>query len=39
MAAVDKYATEKRSTCDREARAKKLSYLKRRTYVRNCVKR
>ena len=39
MAAVDKYATEKRSNCEREARAKKLSYMKRRTFVRNCVKR
>jgi len=39
MAAVDKYSTEKRSNCEREARAKKLSYLKRRTFVRNCVKR
>ena len=39
MSAVDKYATEKRANCEREARAKKLSYLKRRTFVRNCVKR
>ena len=39
MAAIDKDKAEKRAACQREARAQKLSYLKRRQYVRNCTRR
>jgi len=39
IAAADRDATEKRAACQREARAQKLSYLKRRQFVRGCVKR
>ena len=39
MAAVDKDKAEKRAACQSEARAQKLSYLKRRQYVRNCTRR
>jgi hypothetical protein len=38
MATMDRATTLNRTTCDREARAKKLSYLKRRRFVRDCVK-
>jgi hypothetical protein len=37
MATMDRAAIQNRSACDREARAKKLSYLKRRRFVRDCV--
>jgi len=30
---------EKRATCQREARAKGLSFMQRRSYVKTCVKR
>ena len=30
---------EKRAACQREARAKKLGFLKRRSFVKDCVKR
>jgi hypothetical protein len=39
MAAIDKDKAEKRAACQREARAQKLSYLKRRQFVRNCSRR
>jgi hypothetical protein len=39
IAAADKAAVEKRAACQREARAQKLSYLKRRQFVRGCVRR
>lgn len=39
MAAIDKDKAEKRAACQREAREQKLSYLKRRQYVRNCTRR
>jgi hypothetical protein len=39
MAAIDKDKAEKRAACQREARAQKLSYLKRRQFVRNCNRR
>jgi hypothetical protein len=39
MAAADRIATEKRDACLHEARAQKLSFFKRRAYVRECVKR
>ena len=39
MAAIDKDKAEKRAACQREARAQKLSYLKRRQFVRNCTRR
>jgi hypothetical protein len=38
IAAADRIAMEKRATCQREARAKKLSYLQRRRFVRECVR-
>jgi hypothetical protein len=39
IAAIDKDKADKRAACQREARAQKLSYLKRRQYVRNCTRR
>jgi len=39
MAAIDKDKAEKRAACQHEAREQKLSYLKRRQYVRNCTRR
>lgn len=39
IAAADRIAMEKRATCQREARAKKLSYMQRRRFVRDCIKR
>lgn len=39
IAAADRIALEKRATCQREARAKKLSYLQRRRFVKDCVRR
>jgi hypothetical protein len=39
MAAADRIATEKRDKCLHEAREQKLSFFKRRAYVRECVKR
>ena len=39
MAAIDKDKAEKRAACQREARAQKLRYLKRRQFVRNCTRR
>jgi hypothetical protein len=39
MAAIDKDKAEKRAACQREARAQKLSYFKRRQFVRNCARR
>jgi hypothetical protein len=39
IAAIDKDKAEKRAACQREARAQKLSYLKRRQFVRGCVRR
>ncbi len=39
IAAADKIAMEKRHNCEVEARAQKLSFFKRRQYIRGCVKR
>ncbi|MFZ0109924.1 MAG: hypothetical protein WA445_07890 [Pseudolabrys sp.] len=39
IAAADRIAMEKRAVCQREAQAKKLSFMQRRTYVKSCVKR
>ena len=39
IAAADRGAAEKRHNCLIEARAQKLSFFKRRQYVRGCVKR
>lgn len=39
IAAADKVAMEKRANCEREARANKLSYLKRRQFVKGCIRR
>ena len=38
IAAADQIAMEKRATCQREARAKKLNYLQRRRFVKECVR-
>lgn len=37
--AADKVATEKRANCEKEARANKLSYLKRRQFIKGCIRR
>ena len=39
IATADKVAMEKRANCEREARASKLSYLKRRRFVQGCIRR
>jgi hypothetical protein len=39
IAAADRIAMEKRATCQREARAKKLAFLQRRSFVKDCIKR
>jgi hypothetical protein len=39
IAAADRVAAEKRASCEREARAQKLNYLKRRNFVRGCLRR
>jgi hypothetical protein len=39
IAAADRDAAEKRAACQREARAQKLNYVKRRQFVRGCVRR
>jgi hypothetical protein len=39
IAAADRIAMEKRATCQREARAKKLGFLQRRSFVKDCIKR
>jgi hypothetical protein len=39
IAAADGVAMEKRANCEREARAQKLSYLKRRRFVQGCIRR
>ena len=39
IAAADRIAMEKRATCQREARAKKLNFLQRRSFVKDCVRR
>jgi hypothetical protein len=39
MAAMDRAANLNRATCEREAKAQKLSYFKRRRFVKNCVMR
>jgi hypothetical protein len=39
IAAADKVAMEKRANCEREARANKLSYLKRHRFVQGCIRR
>ena len=39
IAAADRLKAEKTADCRREAKAKKLSFLKRRLYIKNCVKR
>jgi hypothetical protein len=39
IAAADKVAMEKRANCEREARANKLSYLKRRQFIKGCIRR
>ena len=38
IAAADRVAMAKRAACQREAREKKLRYLQRNRFVRNCVK-
>jgi hypothetical protein len=39
IAAADRIAMEKRAICQREARAKKLNFLQRRSFVKDCVRR
>ena len=39
IAAVDRVAMEKRANCEREARANKLSFLKRHQFVKGCIRR
>jgi hypothetical protein len=39
IAAADRVKAEKTADCRREAHAKKLSFLQRRRYIKNCVKR
>jgi hypothetical protein len=39
IAAADRLAMAKRASCQQEARAQKLGYFKRRSYVKECVKR
>lgn len=39
IAAADRIAMEKRDKCLHEARAQKLSFFKRRAYVKECAKR
>ena len=39
IAAADKVTMEKRANCEREARANKLSYLKRHRFVQGCIRR
>ena len=39
IAAADKVAMEKRANCEKEARANKLSFLKRHQFVKGCIRR
>jgi len=39
IAAGDRFVMTKRDNCQREARALKLSYFKRRSYIKECLKR
>jgi len=39
IAAADKVAKEKRANCEKEARANKLSFLKRHQFVKGCIRR
>ncbi len=39
IAGADRMAAEKRHNCEVEARAQKLSFFKRRQYVRGCIRR
>ena len=39
IAAADRVAMERRANCEKEARAEKLSFLKRRQFVKGCIKR
>jgi len=39
IAAADKVAMEKRVSCEKEARANKLSFLKRHQFVKGCIRR
>jgi hypothetical protein len=39
MATIDRAAIQNRASCEREAKALKLSYWKRRSFIKNCMKR
>ena len=39
IAAADSARMEKRAACDREARAQKMAFWKRRSFVKSCIKR
>ncbi len=39
IAAADRARMEKRAACDREARTQKMTFWKRRSFVKSCIKR
>jgi hypothetical protein len=39
MATMDRAANQNRASCEREAKEQKLSFWKRRTFIKNCMKR
>jgi hypothetical protein len=39
MATSDRAANGNRATCEREAKERKLGYFKRKTFVKNCMRR
>jgi hypothetical protein len=39
MATIDRAAIQNRAACEREAKERKLGYFKRKTFIKNCMKR
>jgi len=39
MATIDRAAIQNRTNCEREAKAQKLKYWKRRVFIKNCMNR
>jgi hypothetical protein len=39
MAAIDRAEIQNRAACEREAKAMKLGYFKRKSFVKNCMRR
>ena len=39
MATNDRAANSNRATCEREAKERKLGYFKRKTFIKNCMRR